>query len=355
MNKETLAFGAALIGLLVHNSASAHTDVPVIADTGATVASEDGSKLTGVMPLDEQFSLAPAAPASDLTVPSEALASFASENGGGGAPTAAPLGVGGAIQARRPYGFSTYAEQTGKVGWQVLAVTAAITATRFKDFTSEGSKFYHRNEGFFGRNTKSLGMDKMHHAWKSYVLTDVLQSIIENKTGDRKGAAYTSAILGFGIMAYAEVLDGYTARTGFSREDVAVHAFGSAVSLVRNVVPGMRDKLDFRMEANPFNSGGGLNLVNQLSRRKYLFATQLSGFRKLESSPLRFAEIHVGYAGRGFTPEERLRGEPLKRKIFFGLGLNVQKLFARKPKSKIERYAKGVFDYYQPPYTAIRN
>jgi hypothetical protein len=256
---------------------------------------------------------------------------------------------------RHSYGAKTFFRQTGKVGWELAGLTAAITATRFKDVTSGGSKFHVKDEGWFGKNTKSLGMDKMHHAWKTYVFTDVLQSIIANRTGDQRGAATTSAILGLGVMTYAELMDGFTKRTGFSNEDMAVHAFGAGLSLLRNTTPGLRDKIDFRMEIQPEGFTKNLSLVDQLNDRKYLVAVQLSGFKKLERSPFRFVELHAGYYARGFTDSARARGEPLERHPYVGIGFNVQQLFAKKPKSRVETLAKGVFDYVQLPYTSLHN
>jgi Predicted periplasmic lipoprotein (DUF2279) len=252
-----------------------------------------------------------------------------------------------------PYSLRHLGRQTKSVGWELAGVTAAVTATRVKDFTKGGASFRFRNEGWFGRNTKSLGMDKMHHAWKTYVLTDVFQSMIERRTGDAKSAAISGAVIGLGVMTYAEVLDGFTARTGFSNEDMAVHVAGAGLSMIRNAVPGMRGKIDYRMEVQPEGFGKALQLDEQLAQRKYLVAVQLSGFRRYEQSPLRFAELHFGYFGRGFTADEKARGEPLRRRLYAGIGFNVQQLFARKPKSRVEKLAKGVLDYVQLPYTSL--
>jgi hypothetical protein len=254
-----------------------------------------------------------------------------------------------------PYRLRTFGKQTASVGWELAGIAAAMTATRVKDVTKGGAPFRFKDEGWFGHDTESLGMDKLHHAWKTYVLTDVLQSMIENRTGDRTGAAYTGALLGLGVMTYAEVLDGFTARTGFSNQDTVVHIAGAGLSVVRNAVPGLRDKIDFRMQFKPAARGDDLRLVNQLAQRKYLVATQLSGFKKLERTPWRFVELQFGYYARGFTEVERARGDPLRRKIFVGVGLNIQQLFARNPRSRIERLAKGAFDYVQLPYTSVRN
>jgi hypothetical protein len=248
-----------------------------------------------------------------------------------------------------------FGRDLSKVGWETAGIAALMTATRIKDVTNGGAPFRFKNEGFFGRNTESLGMDKLHHGWKTYVIADVLQGLIEERTGERRNAAYSAAAISFGLLAYGEVLDGFTKRTGFSNEDMVAHAAGAGFALVRNAVPGLRQKLDFREQINPSGFGKDLRLVDQLGERKFLFAVQLSGWKRLENTPWRFVELHAGYYGRGFTDAQRARGDPLKRRLFVGIGFNVQALFARKPKGFVERVARGAFDYVQPPYVSINS
>mgnify|MGYP001367821442 CR=1 FL=1 len=252
-----------------------------------------------------------------------------------------------------PYRLTTFSRQAKSVRWEILAAGAAMTATRLKDVTTGGSGFHFKNEGWFGKSTYSLGMDKMHHAWKTYLITDVMESIIRRRTGEKAGAAKTGAILSLGLLTYGEILDGFTARTGFSNQDMTVHLAGAGLSLLRNTVPGLRDKLDFRMEFKPTFGAEGLHLVDQLEKRKYFLSAQLSGFKGTRDTPWRFVELHMGYYARGFSDRAKLAGEPQKRRIFVGLGFNVQALFSRHPKSRIERYAKGALDYVQIPYTLV--
>lgn len=254
---------------------------------------------------------------------------------------------------RSPYRFSTFEDEASSVRWEIAGMAAAMTATRFKDVTTGGSDFHFKSEGWFGRSTKTLGMDKLHHAWKTYVVTDVLQTIIARRTGEKRSAATTSALLGTGLMAYAEVLDGFTGRTGFSNEDMVAHMAGASLSLARNRIPGLRNKVDFRMLYLPRRRGNDLRLVNQMAQRKYQVAVQLSGFRRFEDRPLRFVEVHLGYYGRGFTDLEKARGDPLRRRVYVGIGFNVQQLFTAEPKSRVERIARGSLDYVQLPYTSI--
>jgi len=252
-----------------------------------------------------------------------------------------------------PYRFSTFTNHVGKAGLEVGAIAAIITVPRIIRRANGSDGFHFKSEGWFGKTNYSLGMDKMHHAFKTYVIADVMQSVIARRTGDKKGAAITGGLLGLGFMTYAEVFDGFSETTGFSYEDGLIHFAGAGLSVLRNVVPGLRDKIDYRMEAAPSFKKADNYLGDPLYDRRYLIATQLAGFKGLERSPLRFVELQAGYYARGFSPQDRAMGAPIKRQLYVGLGFNVQQLFARKPKSKIERWVKGAFDYVQLPYTVI--
>lgn len=248
----------------------------------------------------------------------------------------------------------TFGAHLKKAKWEIGAVAAYITVPRIARRIKQSAPFHFHSEGWFGKSTYSLGMDKMLHAYKTYVITDVLQSVIARRTGDTRGAAITAGIVGAGLMTWAEVFDGFSTTTGFSYEDGLVHLAGAGVSVLRNTVPGLRDKVDFRLEFKPKFDGTMKDTRGRLAQSKYLIAVQLDGFKRFERSPLRFAELQFGYYARGFSAAERLAGDPLKRRLFVGVGFNVQALFSRKPKSSAERIARGAFDYIQVPYTALR-
>ena len=255
-------------------------------------------------------------------------------------------------QQGKPYRLSTLGRDIGKTKWELLGVTAAFTATRIGTLVNNPTGFHVVKEGYFGRGTESLGMDKLHHAYKTYVLADVLQTLIARRTGEGEAAALSGAVISFGMFTYAELLDAFSRGHGWSNEDMVMHIGGAGVALARNLVPGLRDKLDFRMEIVPTFKGDFWRLKNQLADRKYLFAVKLAGFDRIRDTPLRFLELHGGYYARGFSDIERQRGDPLRRNVYFAIGLNVQQLlFGRnKREAFVGRMARGAFDYLQVPY-----
>ena len=107
------------------------------------------------------------------------------------------------------------------------------------------------------------------------------------------------------------------------------------------------------MEYLPSKNVKGFHPITDYSGQRYILAVQLSGFRQLERSPLRFVELQGGYYARGFTKAEEQRGEKRRRELFVGVGINLQQLLFPNPKGRIERALNSVLDYVQVPYTAV--
>lgn len=216
----------------------------------------------------------------------------------------------------------------------------------------ETGSFKTRNEGFFGRDTPELGVDKLAHAHNTYMLAELIAARIRRNTGTTRGTAMSGALLASGLMFYSEVYDGF--KGGFGVHDLVFNSLGAGFSVLRNTTPGLEDKLDFRVLVIPNHqiySPTGHEHYRQL---RYMFALELAGFKGLERSPLRFVELHAGYYGKGFTDPEQDRGEARQRKLFAGVGLNLNELlFKRAPRTKAARTASQVLDYWQPPYTYV--
>lgn len=246
------------------------------------------------------------------------------------------------------------AAQTKSVGWELGALFAGITAVGVRDWNWGSSSFKVNSEGWFGRNTGSLGMDKLGHAWTTYVLTDFLTDRINRGAAAGSEAEATAFILSMGLMTYVEVLDGFSVDHGFSYEDIVMNGLGAGFSVLRRKVPGLREKLDFRLEYLPSGNIDGFHPITDYSGQKYVLALKFAGFDGAEKSLLRFVELHAGYYARGFTEAERERFEPLRREPYVGIGINLSELLLggksvrdRKP----ARIARRVLEYIQVPYT----
>lgn len=325
-----------------------------VAETADVSAAPEAAAPLGVVPASFDLALA--------AVPEPAVEPIAStevEDEAAEAPTA-------------EYSAKTFWRQTKSIPWRLGGAAAAITATGFANWKWGSSRFRFNSEGWFGKDTASLGMDKLGHAWTSYTLAEFFADGIETGPADRKSAAYTGAILSLGLMTYIEVFDGFSAEHGFSFEDLTVDTAGALLSVARRSVPGLQDKLDFRLLYVPsretWNSLSCFpkphcdkegtvvrSPITDYSGQRYLMAVKLSGFERFKRSPLRFVELHGGYYARGFTKEDRDAGEPLRRRLFVGIGLNVGELLFPGRERGIKGAAKWALDYIQLPYTAVHS
>jgi hypothetical protein len=148
-----------------------------------------------------------------------------------------------------PLSFGAHVES---VKWELGAVVAYMTAINLVKLADKGSAgFSFQDEGFFGRNTVNLGIDKLSHAHNSYVLAELIAARIRRNTGTTRGTAVSGALLAAGVMFYSELFDGIKATSGFGANDLLFNSLGAGFSVLRNTTPGLEEKLDFRVLVIP--------------------------------------------------------------------------------------------------------
>ena len=150
------------------------------------------------------------------------------------------------------YSVSQLGDHLHAVRWELAIVGAAILTVGIKDWDwGNTSGFQTIEEGWFAKNTRHGGMDKIGHSFSTYVIADLLTDRIRANAADPTGAPITAALVAFSIMGLVETLDGFTGRHRFSREDIVANGVGALFSIVRNSVPGLREKLDWRIMYTP--------------------------------------------------------------------------------------------------------
>jgi hypothetical protein len=254
------------------------------------------------------------------------------------------------------------------VRWELAVVGAAIATIGVIDWDwGAADGFQTIEEGWFATNTRHGGMDKIGHAFSTFVIADLLTDRIRANASDATGAPITGSLVAFGIMGLVETLDGFTGRHRFSREDIVANGVGAFFSIVRNSVPGLREKLDWRIMYTPasFERPGIASepgLLPPYERQRYVMALKGSGFESLKNTPLRYLELHAGFDARGFEKRERELGYPIERSLYVGMGLNLNEIlfgvgrypnFARYRDTLPGWAARKTFEYVQVPYTSI--
>ncbi len=245
-------------------------------------------------------------------------------------------------------------DQSAAIKWDILAIYGLTTAFGISNWDWGSSGFHFENEGWFGEDTKYGGMDKLGHAFTGYLLSDYFSQRIAHST-DSNGAIVTGGILSMGLMTYIEFFDGFSGGHGFSYEDLIADGVGVGFSFLRNTVPELANRLDFRMEYiqsdysdfAPFTDYAG---------QKYVLALKLSGFENFEETPLRFVELQAGYFTRGYTDAEREAGVEQRREPYVAIGLNLNEFLGEVPEARdtLPGLATSrALEYIQVPYTYI--
>ena len=267
------------------------------------------------------------------------------------------------------YSVSQLGDHLHSVRWELAIIGAGLTVVGLRDWNWGGSQFEFIEEGWFAKNTRHGGMDKIGHAFSTYVIADVLTDRIRENATNPAGAPITGALVAFGIMGLGETLDGFTGKHRFSREDIVANGIGAAFSILRNSIPGMREKLDWRIMYTPasferpgITASEESGILPPYQRQRYIMALKGSGFEALRNTPLRYAELHAGFDARGFEQDERRLGYPIERTFYVGVGLNLNEvLFGAGSLPNLAQYkgtlparvVQKTFEYVQVPYTAV--
>lgn len=225
-----------------------------------------------------------------------------------------------------------------------LALAGGITAWGFAFWDYGDHSPYVDSEQWFGRNTKEGGMDKLGHAYLSYVFTHGFASLYERWGYESGKAARYGALSALGVQTFMEIGDSIS-RYGLSYEDLIMNLAGTGIGYTTLRYPELSRKLDFRIEFTP--SFEKADVFTEYEEQKYLLALKLDGFDTLERSPLRYLELHLGYYARGYSDPPPA---PRERNLYVGIALNLSKLFRKHGWTK----TATVLRYYQPPYTSLQ-
>lgn len=253
------------------------------------------------------------------------------------------------------YGADRFLDHSGSILWDIAAVYGLTTAIGLGNWDWGTNSFHFESEGWFGDDTRYGGMDKLGHAYSGYLLTEYFTQRIAHTSEANTSAVISGAILGMGVQTYIEVFDGFSGGHGFSYEDLIMDGVGVGFSMLRSTVPGLAEKLDFRMEYLPSGHIDGYSPATDYSGQKYLLALKLSGFEEFRDTPLRFVELQVGYFTRGFSDEERDAGEDRRREPYAAIGINLNELIGASPANGTTAglAASRATEYIQMPYTYV--
>jgi len=245
----------------------------------------------------------------------------------------------------------TTLDALSKIKWEVGLVAAEAIREGLSDWNwGSRSSFQTTREGWLGARTKSGGADKLGHMYSSYLMTELFTKRLNRKTNNKTAAAKKAALFSTSIMFWLEVADGYS-RYGFSPEDVVFNSLGIGLSYLRNTVPGLDKKFDLRMQYDPTHNSD--RPVIDYSGHTNIFAVKLGGFQKLQSTPLKYLELQLGYHTQGYDKDDKKHYSEKTTEVLFGVGINLTEAVFKPMKkhtdNSIVDYADTFFQYYQAP------
>jgi hypothetical protein len=242
---------------------------------------------------------------------------------------------------------------TGDAGWwssqpkeqkmlytNVTAATAiAVWGLATWDYGSSG--FHTGDEGWFERDSKYGGADKLGHFWATYAFSDALTGLYKSWGYAPGKASFYAALSSWTVQAFMEVGDATSKSQGFAWADMAMNTVGALTSVFMEKFPELDRKIDFRVEYVfnvPVNG-----IFDDYSNQYYSVVLKLDGFDAMEDTFLKYVELHGGYYTRGYGEED----ETKSRSLYAGITVNLAKIFDQQGYSKTGK----VLEYIQLPYT----
>jgi hypothetical protein len=191
--------------------------------------------------------------------------------------------------------------------------------------------------------------------FSTYLITEFLTDRIIANGGGENGAAITAALLSMGFMTFVEVLDGYSVDHGFSGEDMAMNALGASFSRAALDGPGLKEKLDFRLQSSPRRTRFSAAL--RLHGAALSARPQLAGFEAWSRPPCGISSCRRTTSREASASGKRRFASTGTAGSTSGSGLNFGEiLFGRGGPfagTKAAPYGRRVFEYLQPPFSAL--
>ncbi|MGH8677519.1 MAG: SDR family NAD(P)-dependent oxidoreductase [Burkholderiales bacterium] len=245
----------------------------------------------------------------------------------------------------------------------IAATSLAMGTYGMKKWWKDGftGSFRTTDEGWFQADTEYGGADKIGHAFSNYVGTRLLTSMYQSFLYDRELALKLGTLTTLGTFTAIEIIDGYSERWKFSKEDFIMNVAGAGLGYFMETNPQWDAKIDFRLLYRRSQAGSERSSFDPFTDypgQTFVLAVKASGFQTLRQHGwLRYLEGVVGYNARGFATAQGVRIEEPTRSLYVGIALNLSEIlndtvFRNSKGSRTQRTANGVLEFVQVPRTA---
>jgi hypothetical protein len=197
-------------------------------------------------------------------------------------------------------------------------------------------------------------MDKLGHAYGTYLTTEFLYLRLRTRYGADAPVTLYPPLFSWLVMLYVEVFDGFSVDHGFAYEDIVMNAAGSTGSFLRHAVPDVGRVIDYRLEYYPSGHGAGFHPIIDYAGQKFLLAFRPGNLEPLKWSVARFVELYLGYTTRGFRKQDP-RTDRVRR-LYVGVGVDLQGILTLAHRPVAENpgdwfdYLNTALGVFQPPY-----
>lgn len=220
-----------------------------------------------------------------------------------------------------------------------------------------GGGFKTAREGWFGQDTRYGGADKLGHAMFAYTGSRLLTQAFGWAGHDSGTALKLGLWTSVGTLMGVELIDGFSRKWRFSKEDALANLAGGALAYVMERNPELDALMDLRIQYSSASGGGQFDPFGDYSSQRYLLVLKASGVPALKRhSLLKYLEFNVGYGTRNFDAGP---GAPT-RHAYLGLSLNLSELLrntayrVNASPTRTQRATEALFEFMQIPATTVQ-
>jgi hypothetical protein len=221
------------------------------------------------------------------------------------------------------------------------------------------AQFRSEKEGWFGQNTYSGGADKLGHFFMNYAGTRLFSRAFEWAGNAPSASLELAGWMMFGTFTAVEVLDGYSKKWRFSREDAVMNVAGIGTAFLLEKHPDLDRLIDLRVLYQP-STGHSFEPFGDYSGQTYLLVAKASGVPALQAHPfLRYLELAVGYGSRGYSAHRTDQTDNRARNVYVGISLNLSELLgatvfkSSSEERRAQRVGNTILEFVQVPGTAV--
>ncbi|MDP2256461.1 MAG: DUF2279 domain-containing protein [Polaromonas sp.] len=224
-----------------------------------------------------------------------------------------------------------------------------------------GGGFKTVNEGWFGQDTRYGGADKLGHAMFAYTGTRLLTQAFGWAGHDSSTALKLGLWTSVGTLMGVELIDGFSRKWRFSKEDALANLAGGALAYVLERNPELDALLDLRLQYSSPSGGRQFDPFGDYSSQRYLLVLKASGVPALKQHPLlKYLEINLGYGARTFDSDSRAPTQ-LSRHAYFGVSLNLSELLrntvykGNASPTRTQQVTETLFEFMQIPAATVQS